>query len=70
MTAWLTNRWIRRAPNHVSATGLFLAAVLGRSALPPTGTVVPIGSMPGDPGEHGFTYHVGMLRGRNAVESV
>ena len=41
----------------------------GKSAHLPTGTVVPIEFMPGDPGEHAFTCQMGMLRGRIIVEA-
>ena len=41
----------------------------GKSAPLPTGTVVPIEFMPGDPGEHEFTCQMGMLRGRIIVEA-
>ena len=40
----------------------------GKSAPLPTGMVVPIEFMPGDPGEHLFTCQMGMLRGRIIVE--
>ena len=35
----------------------------------PTGAVVPIEFMAGDPGEHEFTCQMGMLRGRIIVEA-
>ena len=41
----------------------------GKSAPLPTGTIVPIEFMPGDPGEHEFTCQMGMLRGRIVVEA-
>ena len=41
----------------------------GKSAPLPTGTVVPVEFMPGDPGEHAFTCQMGMLRGRIIVEA-
>ncbi len=41
----------------------------GKSSPLPTGTVVPIEFMPGDPGEHEFTCQMGMLRGRIIVEA-
>jgi len=41
----------------------------GRSADLPTGQVVPIEFMPGEPGEHEFTCQMGMLRGRILVEA-
>ena len=39
-----------------------------RSADLPTGELVPVEFMPGDPGEHEFTCQMGMLRGRILVE--
>ena len=39
-----------------------------RSAELPTGDVVPVEFMPGEPGEHEFTCQMGMLRGRILVE--
>jgi plastocyanin domain-containing protein len=39
----------------------------GKSAPLPTGTVVPVEFMAGDPGEHEFTCQMGMLRGRILV---
>ena len=44
-------------------------ADFGKSAPLPTGTVVPVEFMPGDPGEHEFTCQMGMLRGRIIVEA-
>ena len=41
----------------------------GRSAPLPTGTVVPVEFMPGDPGLHEFTCQMGMLRGKIVVEA-
>lgn len=41
----------------------------GRSADLPTGKVVPLEFMPAEPGEHEFTCHMGMLRGRILVEA-
>ena len=40
-----------------------------RSADLPTGAVVPVEFMPGEPGEHEFTCQMGMLRGRILVEA-
>ena len=40
-----------------------------RSAELPTGDVVPVEFMPGEPGEHEFTCQMGMLRGRILVEA-
>ena len=40
-----------------------------RSAELPTGEVVPVEFMPGEPGEHEFTCQMGMLRGRILVEA-
>ena len=41
----------------------------GKSAPLPTGAVVPIEFMAGDPGEYEFTCQMGMLRGRIIVEA-
>lgn len=41
----------------------------GRSAELPTGQVVALEFMPGEPGEHEFTCGMGMLRGRILVEA-
>jgi len=41
----------------------------GKSAPLPTGVVVPVEFMAGDPGEHEFTCQMGMLRGRIIVEA-
>jgi len=41
----------------------------GKSVLLPTGTVVPVEFMPGDPGDHEFTCGMGMLRGKIVVEA-
>lgn len=41
----------------------------GKSALLPTGTVVPVEFMPGEPGDHEFTCGMGMLRGKIVVEA-
>jgi plastocyanin domain-containing protein len=41
----------------------------GKSAALPTGEVVPVEFMPGEPGEHEFTCQMGMLRGRIIVEA-
>jgi plastocyanin domain-containing protein len=40
----------------------------GKSAALPTGAIVPVEFMPGEPGEHEFTCQMGMLRGRIVVE--
>lgn len=41
----------------------------GKSAVLPTGTLVPVEFMPAEPGEHPFTCQMGMLRGRIIVEA-
>jgi len=41
----------------------------GKSSPLPTGQIVPIEFMPGEPGEHEFTCQMGMLRGRILVEA-
>jgi plastocyanin domain-containing protein len=42
----------------------------GKSAALPTGQVVPVEFMPGEPGSHEFTCQMGMLRGQILVEAV
>ena len=41
-----------------------------KSAVLPTGQVVPVEFMPGEPGTHEFTCQMGMLHGRLIVEEV
>ena len=41
----------------------------GKSAALPTGQVVPVEFMPGEPGRHEFTCQMGMLRGQIVVEA-
>ena len=41
----------------------------GKSAALPTGEVVPLEFMPGEPGSHVFTCQMGMLRGQIVVEA-
>lgn len=41
----------------------------GKSAPLPTGVVIPVEFMAGEPGEHEFTCQMGMLRGRIIVEA-
>lgn len=41
----------------------------GKSAALPTGQVVPVEFMPGEPGSHEFTCQMGMLRGQILVEA-
>ena len=41
----------------------------GKSAALPTGQVVPVEFMPGEPGSHEFTCQMGMLRGQIVVEA-
>lgn len=41
----------------------------GKSAALPTGQVVPVEFMPGEPGTHEFTCKMGMLRGQIVVEA-
>ncbi len=44
-------------------------ADFGKSSARPTGQVVPIEFVPGDPGEHVFSCQMGMIRGRIIVEA-
>ena len=41
----------------------------GKSAALPTGQLVPVEFMPGEPGSHEFTCQMGMLRGQIVVEA-
>jgi plastocyanin domain-containing protein len=63
-------RLLFRREETASCSEQVVLADYGKSAPLPTGTVVPIEFMPGDPGEHEFTCQMGMLRGRIIVEAV
>jgi plastocyanin domain-containing protein len=62
-------RLLFRREETAACSEQVVLADYGKSAPLPTGTVVPIEFMPGDPGEHAFTCPMGMLRGRNMVEA-
>ena len=63
-------RLLFRREETAACSEQVLLADYGKSAPLPTGTVVPIEFMPGDPAEHEFTCQMGMLRGRIIVEAV
>jgi plastocyanin domain-containing protein len=63
-------RLLFRREETAACSEQVVLADFGKSAALPTGTVVPIEFMPGDPGEHEFTCQMGMLRGRIVVEAV
>ena len=62
-------RLLFRREETAACSEQVVLADFGRSAQLPTGTVVPIEFMPGDPGEHEFTCQMGMIRGRIVVEA-
>jgi plastocyanin domain-containing protein len=62
-------RLLFRREETAACSEQVVLADYGKSAPLPTGTVVPIEFMPGDPGEHAFTCQMGMLRGRIIVEA-
>ena len=62
-------RLLFRREETAACSEQVVLADFGKSAPLPTGTVVPIEFMPGDPGEHEFTCQMGMLRGRIIVEA-
>lgn len=62
-------RLLFRREETAACSEQVVIADYGKSAPLPTGTVVPIEFMPGDPGEHEFTCQMGMLRGRIIVEA-
>ncbi len=62
-------RLLFRREETASCSEQVVLADFGKSAQLPTGSVVPIEFMPGDPGEHAFTCQMGMLRGRIVVEA-
>lgn len=61
-------RFLFRREETAACSEHVVLADFGKSALLPTGQVVPIEFMPGDPGEHEFACQMGMLRGRIIVE--
>jgi plastocyanin domain-containing protein len=62
-------RLLFRREETAACSEQVVLADYGKSASLPTGTVVPIEFMPGEPGEHAFTCQMGMLRGRIIVEA-
>jgi plastocyanin domain-containing protein len=62
-------RLLFRREETASCSEQVVLADYGKSAPLPTGMVVPIEFMPGDPAEHEFTCQMGMLRGRIIVEA-
>lgn len=62
-------RLLFRREETAACSEQVVLADFGKSAPLPTGAVVPIEFMPGDPGEHEFTCQMGMLRGRIIVEA-
>lgn len=62
-------RLLFRREESAACSEHVVLADFGKSAQLPTGSVVPIEFMPGDPGEHAFTCQMGMLRGRIVVEA-
>ena len=62
-------RLLFRREETAACSEQVIVADFGKSAPLPTGTVVPVEFMPGDPGEHEFTCQMGMLRGRIIVEA-
>ena len=62
-------RLLFRREETAACSEQVVLADFGKSASLPTGQVVPVEFMPGDPGEHEFTCQMGMLRGRIVVEA-
>ena len=62
-------RLLFRREETAACSEQVVLADFDRSAVLPTGTVVPVEFMPGGPGEHVFTCQMGMLRGRIIVEA-
>ena len=62
-------RLLFRREETAACSEQVVLADFGKSASLPTGTVVPVEFMPGDPGEHAFTCQMGMIRGRIIVEA-
>lgn len=62
-------RLLFRREETAACSEQVVLADYSKSAPLPTGTVVPIEFMPGDPGEHAFSCQMGMLRGRIVVEA-
>ena len=58
-----------RREEDAACSEMVVLADFGKSAALPTGQVVPIEFMPGEPGTHEFTCQMGMLRGQIVVEA-
>ena len=69
VTAGRPVRLLFRREETAACSEQVVLADFGKSAPLPTGTVVPVEFMPGDPGEHEFTCQMGMLRGKIIVEA-
>lgn len=69
VTAGRPVRLLFRREETAACSEQVILADFGKSAPLPTGTIVPVEFMPGDPGEHAFTCQMGMLRGRIIVEA-
>ena len=62
-------RLLFRREETAACSEQVVLADYGKAAPLPTGAIVPVEFMPGDPGEHEFTCQMGMLRGRIIVEA-
>ena len=62
-------RLLFRREETAACSEQVVLADFGKSSPLPTGQVVPIEFVPGDPGEHLFSCQMGMIRGRIIVEA-
>jgi plastocyanin domain-containing protein len=62
-------RLLFRREETAACSEQVVLADYGKSAALPTGEVVPVEFMPGEPGSHEFTCQMGMLRGQILVEA-
>lgn len=62
-------RLLFRREETAACSEQVVLADFGKSAALPTGQVVPVEFMPGEPGSHTFTCQMGMLRGQIVVEA-
>ncbi len=69
VTAGRPVRLLFRREETAACSEQVVLADFGKSALLPTGQVVPIEFMPGESGTHEFTCQMGMLRGQIVVEA-
>ena len=69
VTAGRPVRLLFRREETAACSEQVVLADFGKSAPLPTGQVVPIEFMPGEPGTHEFTCQMGMLRGQIVVEA-